>query len=352
MSFSPRALLALLLILVGLTFPLSGSVSHAVAQDTRPYLELPFPGGTSYRVSCGYRCYQHKNSMTYAVDLVIPEGHPIVAAAAGEVMAVTWELGLPANLNLGDALILYLDHGDGWFTRYVHLDGITVRVGDRVEMGQVIGYGGKTGASGDHLHFELKYGTSLHSPSVPIDELFGGQPPEAGSFYTSNNLALTVRSSRATATSVPSPAPAPLTQSASPAMGSAFTSLQPQVEGKLTLSSSTILAGEAVTATFTLRNTSSDRLQLGVLGVGGRTSGDKPSQDALFFDRSIVLNSGRSYQFTRAHTFNTAGEVELFVFALNSQNEWIPLDGSGQRAHLTVLEQSKLYLPIVAGGSE
>ncbi|MBA3530823.1 MAG: M23 family metallopeptidase [Ardenticatenales bacterium] len=291
--------------------------------------------------------------MTYAVDFAIPEGHPIVAAAGGEVMAVTWEMGLPANLNLGDALILYLDHGNGWFTRYVHLDGITVRVGDQVEMGDVIGYGGKTGASGDHLHFELKYGTSLHSPSVPIDELFGGAAPEADSFHTSNNLRLAVRpptSTRSNSTlPTPSPSPGPLASSASPEMGSAFSSLLPQVDDALTLSASEITVGEPMTATFTLRNNGSERLQLSVLGVGGRTLGAAPTQDSLFFDRAIVLNPGRTYHFSHSYTFKTTGEIELFVFALNNQNEWIPLDGSGQLARLTVQESIRIFLPFVAG---
>ena len=108
-------------------------------------------------------------------------------------MAVTWEVGLPANLDLGDALIIYIDHGNNWFTRYVHLQGITVEVGDRVEMGDVIGYSGKTGTRGAHLHFELKYGTSLHSQSVPINELFDGNPPVEDQAYLSNNRTLTQR---------------------------------------------------------------------------------------------------------------------------------------------------------------
>jgi pyruvate/2-oxoglutarate dehydrogenase complex dihydrolipoamide acyltransferase (E2) component len=395
-------LLALLSLLLSAALFTSASPAHAQApEETRPYLELPFPGETSYRLTCGYGCYQHHGSMSYAVDFDVPEGEPISAAAAGTVMAVTWEVGMPVSLNLGDALIVYIDHGKGWFTRYVHLSGITVQVGDEVEMGQVIGYGGKTGASADHLHFELKYGNSLHSPSVPIDELFGGAEPDAGTRYLSNNRPLwdlrpTVAAATPTAqptatvppatvvpaiptlsptlpaltTSTPTPSPTATPQPTpddlltasvdtspeSPALltsdvGESFGSRLPQLEVGLALSSERIRAGESVTATFTLLNASDDRLRLTMLGVGGRDTGDSVlHDDTIFFDRSIFLNPGRTYTFSRPHRFEEAGDVELFVFALGPENEWVPLSGEGQTARLTVEQgQPSLYLPLMFG---
>lgn len=422
-----------------LLFSLGSSLNAAPPDDGRPYLELPFPGETQYRVTCAYDCYQHRGTMYYAVDFAIPEGDPIVAAAAGEVMAVTWEMGLPANLNLGDALILYLDHGNGWFTRYVHLDGVTVEVGDQVEMGDVIGYGGKTGAMGDHLHFELKHGTSLHSPSVPINELFGGLEPNIGQPYASNNwtlhnralanamqvapsatvvpsatttpsatpTAIATATPSATPTAIatlpPTPSPtvsidepieevvlwhkpqiqdstditsqenkalAPTIAPSATAIPTAIPTAQataeptaisvapqvkdslyllPRIETSLSLSTANIKAGEMITATFTLRNATEERLHLNLLGVAARPVGDiAPLQDSLFFDRFIVLNPGRSYKFTKSHTFQKEGEFELFVFALGEHNEWIPLDGMGQIAPLSVGQSTTtLFLPII-----
>lgn len=440
-----------------LLFPLGSSLNAAPPDDGRPYLELPFAGETRYRVTCAYDCYQHRGRMYYAVDFAIPEGEPIVAAAAGEVMAVTWEMGLPANLNLGDALILYLDHGNGWFTRYVHLDGVTVEVGHQVEMGDVIGYGGKTGAMGDHLHFELKHGTSLHSPSVPINELFGGLEPNIGQSYASNNWTLQNRAlanamlvtpsatiipsatvvPSATPTLVPSATPTAIASATPSATGTAMATetatpsptagldepieevvlwhkpqvqdpaniisrenqaqaptiaasaspiatasrtitaeptlpptlqptaqptaisaapqikesfyLLPRIETSLSLSTASIKAGETITATFTLRNATEERLHLDLLGVAARRVGDiTPLEDSLFFDRFIVLNPGRSYNFTKSHTFEKEGEFELFVFALGEHNEWIPLDGMGQIAPLSVGQSATtLFLPII-----
>ncbi|MGH2543493.1 MAG: M23 family metallopeptidase [Ardenticatenaceae bacterium] len=354
-----RLLLCVLLLWLapGWLAPAAPVFADGSSEETRPYLELPFAGESSFVVTCGYGCYQHQGSMSYAVDFAIPEGDPILAAAPGEVMAITWEVGLPVNLDLGDALILYIDHGQGWFTRYVHLSGITVRAGDHVEMGEIIGYAGKTGASGDHLHFELKYGSSLHSPSVPIDELFGGAEPVAGEGYASNNYR--EPRVRIAPTAAPSPTPPsllagvdvqPVSPPTSPQVGAGAEHRLPQVAGGLLLSAESVRVGEPVTATFTLRNTSRERLQLSLLGVAGRAPGDERTiEGSLFFDRSITLNPGRTYQFSRVHSFDKPGKLELFVFALGENNEWLPLGGASSVVPLTVKRSMQtLYLPTLS----
>jgi murein DD-endopeptidase MepM/ murein hydrolase activator NlpD len=57
----------------------------------------------------------------------------------------------------GNAIMI--DHGWGVYSGYMHLSEIKVKVGDRVETGQVIGLVGGTGrVNGPHLHFEVWVG--------------------------------------------------------------------------------------------------------------------------------------------------------------------------------------------------
>ena len=54
---------------------------------------------------------------------------------------------------------VYLDHGLGVYSGYLHLSQLHVRVGEPVERGQVVGQVGATGfANGPHLHWEVRVG--------------------------------------------------------------------------------------------------------------------------------------------------------------------------------------------------
>lgn len=332
--FVRPALLALAVWLMGLAL---FHPAHAQTPEGRPHLVLPYRAGEAYVVSCGYGCYQHRRSMMYAVDFDMPAGTPVVAAADGVVSAITWEAGLPADKHLGDALIVYIDHGNGWFTRYVHLEGITVQVGQVVHQGEIIGYTGSTGAERPHLHFELKYGESLHAPSQPIDELFGGAPPEVGRAYTSHAPApgLTPSSTLRLVTPTPTPtlaATVPL-----------------RLENGLQLQPSTVVAGSPVTVTFTLRNASNTPLTIGLVGVAARNSAGELVPEALVVQRNVNLAPGDRLIFEKTSPpLWSPGELSFFVFAFSPALEPLPFQVEGEpQAVVQVTGGHHLFLPLV-----
>ncbi len=58
---------------------------------------------------------------------------------------------------VGYGNVILIDHRNGYKTLYAHLDQVSVRCGDSVAQGKVIGLSGKSGnATGPHLHFEVR----------------------------------------------------------------------------------------------------------------------------------------------------------------------------------------------------
>jgi murein DD-endopeptidase MepM/ murein hydrolase activator NlpD len=112
----------------GLIWPVSGPI-------TSPYGPRCLPNGD---------CSFHPG-----IDIGVPSGTPIKAAAAGTVIYAGWMDGY-GNL-------VVIDHGNGLATAYAHQSSIAAGNGTSVSQGQVIGYVGCTGyCFGPHLHFEVR----------------------------------------------------------------------------------------------------------------------------------------------------------------------------------------------------
>ena len=83
------------------------------------------------------------------VDIAVPSGTPIRAAAGGTVAIAGW-VGGYGNYTC-------INHGGGIATCYGHQTSIGVSVGQSVKQGQVIGASGCTGhCLGPHVHFEVR----------------------------------------------------------------------------------------------------------------------------------------------------------------------------------------------------
>ena len=95
--------------------------------------------------------------MHQGIDIGVPMGTPIKAAAAGTIIYCGWESGY-GNLTV-------IDNGGNLATAYGHQSSIAVRCGEQVAQGQVIGYVGCTGhCTGPHLHFEVRINGSPVDP--------------------------------------------------------------------------------------------------------------------------------------------------------------------------------------------
>lgn len=122
---------------------------------------IPFRAGYEARVTQAFHGYEtHRDDVAYAVDFACEEGTPVTASRDGVVWSVRddSDTGCPDPNCIEDANYVILDHGDGTFSAYYHLQhrGAVVEPGDQVCRGQLLGLCGETGyATGTHLHFAV-----------------------------------------------------------------------------------------------------------------------------------------------------------------------------------------------------
>jgi murein DD-endopeptidase MepM/ murein hydrolase activator NlpD len=90
-----------------------------------------------------HRMIQHRG-----IDIGVPSGTPVAAAAEGRVIVASYQGGC-GNM-------VAIDHHGGLSTMYCHMSQIFVSVGQEVQRGQAIGAAGSTGLStGPHVHFQV-----------------------------------------------------------------------------------------------------------------------------------------------------------------------------------------------------
>jgi murein DD-endopeptidase MepM/ murein hydrolase activator NlpD len=86
----------------------------------------------------------------FGMDFTAPLGTDVYATGNGTVVDVS-----SSQRGLGKHIII--DHGFGYTSIYAHLNNFNVRVGQKVQRGDIIGFVGNTGMSvANHLHYEIK----------------------------------------------------------------------------------------------------------------------------------------------------------------------------------------------------
>lgn len=112
----------------------------------------PMPGYTY--LTCNFGDGGHRGIDIAGGDIY---GKPVVAADSGTVLYAGW--------NDSYGYCVFIDHGNGYETRYAHMSELAVETGDVLEQSQIVGYVGSTGNStGPHLHFETIYYGELQNP--------------------------------------------------------------------------------------------------------------------------------------------------------------------------------------------
>ena len=177
-------LATLFALVLGLAIPVAAAEPPPAPSFDPAAMAFPV-GGDDYRITDSFGDCRDACARSHeGVDIMAPKGAPVYAVAAG---TATWVSDSSNCCRLG------IDHGNGWFTRYLHLNddlvqdgtyvdgtdgqgwGIADGIADGVEVekGQLIGWVGDSGNATEgvsHLHFELRRSTGgAHWESEPID---------------------------------------------------------------------------------------------------------------------------------------------------------------------------------------
>lgn len=151
-----------------------GDIFEGAHDDTYVYT-IPYKEGEQYGIGQAYggKFSHFMKGKTYAIDFTMDEGTSICAARDGVVIDVKDDSNKHGKTSkyqeYGNYIIMY--HNDGTMANYFHIKkgGSKVKVGDKVEAGQVIALSGNTGwSSGPHLHFQVySFDEDMEVKSIP-----------------------------------------------------------------------------------------------------------------------------------------------------------------------------------------
>ncbi len=122
-----------------------------------------------YTAYCGdRRTYAYSNgksstSLHYGNDYGVPTGTEVKACSAGKVVM--------AENRISTGWSIVIEHLPGLYSLYYHMSELSVKEGDMVNQGQLIGKSGATGlATGPHLHWEVRLNGSAVRPEFFLND--------------------------------------------------------------------------------------------------------------------------------------------------------------------------------------
>ena len=118
----------------------------------------PLPQPTTMQMGYGWQLNPVLGRVVFhsGLDLTATVGTPVLSVGAGKIAF--------AGEREGYGKLVVVNHSSGKQTRYAHLDQIEVKVGQAVNLGDILGTVGTTGQPDSHephLHFEIRYNSDL-----------------------------------------------------------------------------------------------------------------------------------------------------------------------------------------------
>jgi murein DD-endopeptidase MepM/ murein hydrolase activator NlpD len=131
----------------------AGSVSSGASSSSEPVPSSGFIWPVSGPITSPFG--MRWGTLHPGIDIGVPSGTPVHAAASGTVIWCGWMSGY-GNL-------VMIDHHNGLVTLYGHNTSVAVSCNENVSQGQIVSYSGCTGfCTGPHVHFEVR----LHGSAV------------------------------------------------------------------------------------------------------------------------------------------------------------------------------------------
>jgi len=142
----------------------------AITSSVRMVMLNQIPSGSPVkdaRTSSEYGKRRHpvtkKYTMHRGLDFAVNTGTPIYAPADGVIEVVR-----PSNKGSGN--FLRIQHSFGFSSSYSHMKKFSVKSGEFVEKGDLVGYSGNSGlSSGPHLHYEVRFVGRALNPRSFVD---------------------------------------------------------------------------------------------------------------------------------------------------------------------------------------
>lgn len=126
----------------------------AALQSAMKHLPLSSPLTVTRRFTSGFGVRRDpisgRHASHHGIDFAAPWASPVTATGAGIVKY--------AGTRSGFGRLVEIDHGNGFVTRYAHMNRITVKTGQKVGLHDKVGELGNSGRStGPHVHYEVHY---------------------------------------------------------------------------------------------------------------------------------------------------------------------------------------------------